>query len=854
MNFQPRIDLKLLRRRLAPVALAFLFWGAWAFLEDFTIRSSFSARWASFNRDTLELRPTLWLTLALTLLFTAPQLWGLFRRWGARRVIVFGDIFFSSLFVFFIESALSPEHTQPRLATAVLALTFLSLVLARAIFMLVARTSRNSAATPTLFDATLGPAGLAPLSDFSADQLERGPLLQALVALAEVKRESSLIFGLEGPWGSGKTTLLTALKRQLTTKGHSVVWFGAWNYREPDRLIRAYFEELERAIESRLALPGLKRKLFKLGAGLAEIGHNSIVSMAGNMLSRLSEVSVEELREELDSALKELDLPVVVLIDDLDRLDGDELKAVLRAVRLVSDLANLTHVVAFDREQISRTLFPDDPMGSRSRDYLAKLINIELSIGDPPTDLASRLMNQSLQPMFELIGETAAKEFVSHFNNHPLSDFMEALPTPREIRRVAAASAWKWEQMRRHINLFDSFILSIIQYRFPHIFRRMRAHPEWFVILEWWNDPWRLLYAKDWKAQRKKFTDNLRASKDRESAVALQMLELVAPENATIAEADARKQRRIFHPENYKRYFHLYIPASTITEAEMEDFAGLVLRTQAGDKREQMVRDRIEEEIRQGRIESFWTQWDLAFGPRVEVDASAAADIAAGIALASCALPDDSSYFSLFSSLDQGARELARLASTLTRDDDVTNLLEMAVRRATSLGFARQLIILTEAAAQGKGILGEKSPDLAVIRGAFALYIEDKFQKPNSLLCAPDAEIAAVIGSGPQDLSNRLVLRDLTLEPNALPKLLRTVVPKRLGEDEGVREVVEMFDPASLAERISLQHVQELTKDLDALSWSNSIDRELVERFRAWISTGQGKRVSLIPEEGEVSG
>lgn len=84
--------------------------------------------------------------------------------------------------------------------------------------------------------------GMAPLRSMDEDELERGRVVDELYALVSVRRKESVNFGLEGSWGSGKTSLLNMLAQRLRQEGYNVVVFDLWSYRQPERLVRVYFD------------------------------------------------------------------------------------------------------------------------------------------------------------------------------------------------------------------------------------------------------------------------------------------------------------------------------------------------------------------------------------------------------------------------------------------------------------------------------------------------------------------------------------------------------------------------------------------------------------------------------------
>jgi hypothetical protein len=823
----------------------------WSFLFFALDELSWRIPW-SYWQETRQIIPrsatvTTFLLILLAFLAT-PTLASLFRRWNVRREVSNFDLFLFSFATFCGATALAASAWWIAPSATIFALLALRAG--------IAPRPRSKPSSEGIFDEVLGQNGLAPLVDFSQDELERGTLLEAFLKLIEERRLISLTFGLEGSWGSGKTSLLVGLRKALESKGYSVLSLSIWNYREPEKILRAYFDSLEQHLKSRLALSNLKRNFYRVAAGLADIAPSDILSKLGKLLPGSPDAPVEDLRKELECALTQLDRPIVILLDDLDRLEADELKAVIRAIRLFGDLPNLTHVIAYDREQLSKTLFPDDEDGNRARDYLGKVINTEISIGSPPAELLAKLLDRNLGPLLRAVGEETAQRFVRDIQHYPLTQILEALPTPREIRRVAAATAWIWDQIGKHLNLFDLFVLTAIQYRFPKIYWTMRAHPEWFTAVDWWTEnPQAFFLREEWGKERKKYFDNLTMAGSRENRIAFTLLKMLLPgiaeEDSIIhpspSEKDARKERRLIHPLIFGRYFHLYLAPSLITEFEIEDFAEQIRTTQEGLERQNLITQRIILEARQHRIESFWNQWDLVFTANDAQEAALTKDLALGIARAAHELSDKFGFFRT-SDRRTGIFKIARLVSSLSNDHEATTVLEEVIMEATSTEVSAYLVNMSRKA-DTKNIFGELRPQV----NRLEQVLNDRVRKffldtEQSLLSAPKSELQPIVlWVWDHALISELVIRGLERNPELLPRLLEVVAPERTDESEN-KILVEQFNPSDLTGLIPVEEVFELTAKLDLTYWADLDDRELVRRFREWMTqVRQGQGATAAP-------
>ncbi len=77
-------------------------------------------------------------------------------------------------------------------------------------------------------------------------------------------------------------------------------------------------------------------------------------------------------RHELAQTLKKLPRPVLVVIDDIDRLEPEEIRTVFRHVKANADFPRLTYLLLFQRDIVEKAL--SEISGGQGRDYLEKIV------------------------------------------------------------------------------------------------------------------------------------------------------------------------------------------------------------------------------------------------------------------------------------------------------------------------------------------------------------------------------------------------------------------------------------------------------------------------------------------------
>jgi hypothetical protein len=95
--------------------------------------------------------------------------------------------------------------------------------------------------------------------------------------------------------------------------------------------------------------------------------------------------SPEKLRAEAADGLAGLEHPILVVLDDLDRLDPDELLFTFKLVRMLGRLPNVYYLIAYDEDTLLDILRRTDLVGDapgRAQQYLEKMVQVRLDV--PP--------------------------------------------------------------------------------------------------------------------------------------------------------------------------------------------------------------------------------------------------------------------------------------------------------------------------------------------------------------------------------------------------------------------------------------------------------------------------------------
>ncbi|MBR8069296.1 KAP P-loop protein [Burkholderia cenocepacia] len=294
---------------------------------------------------------------------------------------------------------------------------------------------------------------------------------------------SGLVFGVDGPWGVGKTSFLNLAARHWEQAGDRVIVcrFEPLRYAsEPDladRLIRDMSAAIQRKVFAPEFRPAVSR-YARLIRGKADF------SFLGFKLSlEPSQETIEDLLDDIDDVLRRIDRRVIVVIDDLDRLDLKTANSLLFATRRTFSLSQATYVLCYDTEVLAGS----SEEGTRAREFLEKFVTIKLSLFVDSSSLGEFLLRDWQQAdtfgsipadtMFKLA--TVLSELAGILDGDLAAEYRSVLGDLRKVKRFVNAMLMmqmeKTELGRTDFNKRDLIHLMLLHLNYPGVFRRIYA-------------------------------------------------------------------------------------------------------------------------------------------------------------------------------------------------------------------------------------------------------------------------------------------------------------------------------------------------------------------------------------------
>ncbi len=292
---------------------------------------------------------------------------------------------------------------------------------------------------------------------------------------------AGLIYGIDGPWGIGKSSFVNLAAAHWEKSTDRVIFFRFEPLRytsEPDltdRLIR----DLSAAIQQKVYAPEFRpaaTRYARLLKGKADF------SFLGFKLSlEPSQETFEDLLEDVNDALKRVGYRVIIVVDDLDRLDLKTANSLLFATRSTFSLSQATYVLCYDTE----VLAGGGDEGTRAREFLEKFVSVKISLFVDTANIRTFLTRDWQQAdalgaipasaMLKLAG--VLSELAEMLDGDQAEKYRLVLGDLRKVKRLVNAMFMmhleKTDLGRTDFNKRDLIHLVILHLNYPGIFRRI---------------------------------------------------------------------------------------------------------------------------------------------------------------------------------------------------------------------------------------------------------------------------------------------------------------------------------------------------------------------------------------------
>lgn len=458
------------------------------------------------------------------------------------------------------------------------------------------------------------------------DRLGYAPFAEQIArVIISITAPNGYVIGLHGQWGSGKSTVLNFVlayldKHNAEHEDDNIahVDFRPWIVAGHQDLIVAFFKVLSEALgpkDNRLV------RLMKRAASFASGTTDNLVDaaatvalsidpsggVAAGFAGKLAKKSVNALLDRfledpsLQAAYESLRLQLgrsrkrfIVTIDDIDRLEDGDVRAIMQLVKSIGRLPNVVYLLSYDREIVWDAL---DEGGRRTGPrYAEKIVQQEIELPKPTREALFRMLDQEVS---FLTSDTTNSARWQHLVRDGIRRWIRS---PRDVVRLTNAVKFAWPAIEGEIDPQDLLAMEGLRLFDPATFAWIRDNRD-FLFAEG-----RFVLSDE--KTKQETADQLKGRIPPEvRAQVMHVLAVLFPQSAKWFDArgtsgseafiEVSKRRGIGSGDGYDTYFGLHPSSDAIPKVVLND---LMSRLDNVDDIEQIIRSYLGKRNSRGEL------------------------------------------------------------------------------------------------------------------------------------------------------------------------------------------------------------------------------------------------------------
>ena len=291
--------------------------------------------------------------------------------------------------------------------------------------------------------------------------------------------EGALVININEAYGAGKTTFLKIIEQELAISHNNqyiLINFRPWLCESEQSIIRELFTLLGNQLNIDSVKSDLRQYLHLLLLQTEQIAPAELKSFYAFIPHKLSNKTLQQLHDDIKSSLQYIDRPIIVTIDDVDRLQEKELTAVLKLIRDTADFPNIFYIVAADNTHLEVML--QNQGIENPAVFLQKFFNLDFLL-PAHESVPAKILRKELDTILHNYGYSPKVVSTSLMMLLQIPHLNKIFANLRDVYRFLNVYTSSLDLLHSNNNLFhidpyELFCLTIIRHLRIDIYKKLR--------------------------------------------------------------------------------------------------------------------------------------------------------------------------------------------------------------------------------------------------------------------------------------------------------------------------------------------------------------------------------------------
>ena len=233
-------------------------------------------------------------------------------------------------------------------------------------------------------------------AEVSYDLLDRQSVINQLYnTIINCYPSRTFTIGLNGQWGSGKTTIINNVLKLIKDNNIEglfvIVRFDPWKYNDERAMLKGLIEQIMINIDLNPEIEDLDQLANSIINVVFSDSKNSFKSILNSGIKNIqSKIKVENI---INNYLLKHGKRMILIIDNLDRIDSDKIKFMLKIISTTLNLKNTINLLLYDDSIIQKELdkcFGTDGLNVK---YMDKIVQLKIDVPEIDSNKIEELKN-----------------------------------------------------------------------------------------------------------------------------------------------------------------------------------------------------------------------------------------------------------------------------------------------------------------------------------------------------------------------------------------------------------------------------------------------------------------------------
>jgi hypothetical protein len=317
----------------------------------------------------------------------------------------------------------------------------------------------------------------SPITDEKQDRLKRTCFIKNLYGqITSLPFDDSFCFGLYGNWGEGKTSAINLVKNRLHNDENNIIFeFDPWYLTSKEAILKYFIDELERKLKPTSKEFKVLKKYFSrintVGVTILGSGFNTGWIAGQN--------DIIKLKKNINNLLIRFKKKIFIFIDDIDRLQCDEILLVFKIIKLIGNFKHTIFVLSMDVECVEKTLRNNQI----DTDFIDKIVQKQIHLPKAEQNDIEQFFMSEIDNLFQNLNigndrkENELEQLFIVYKKHLIKQFS----TIRDVKRYLNSLSASLPPVVGEVHLLDFLILEIIKVFFPSLYNNIFEN-WWFYV------------------------------------------------------------------------------------------------------------------------------------------------------------------------------------------------------------------------------------------------------------------------------------------------------------------------------------------------------------------------------------